>query len=355
VTYQQLTLEERYQIYALRKRHFSYAEIGRELSRDPTTISRELSRNTGEHHAFFGYSAVLAHKKARGRRIAAGKSRWKICGELKQLVEAKILQSWSPEQISARLSLEGCTTVSAETIYQHVMRDDAAGGLLRYGLRKRRQRHSRLTPAASAERARARLRHVENRPVEANERTELGHWERDCIVGERGKSALLVAVDRKSRFTRIARVFTTTADEVARQTRRLLDGLPVKSVTNDNGKEFARATSLERYIRAPIFTCDPSSPWQRGTVENTNGLIRQYVPKKTNIDELPSSLATAIEETLNHRPKKVLGYRTPHEVLFDEESIFMTNEPKLHFGLEFARSTLFRRYFISAHSLQAYL
>jgi IS30 family transposase len=336
VKYQQLTLEERYQIHALRKQHFSCADIGRKLSRHSTTISRELSRNGHSYGVVLEYTPNAAQKKARDRRIAAGKLRWKIADTLKQMVEDKIRQSWSPEQISARLSLEGRTTVSAETIYQHIMRDDAAGGMLRYALRKRRRRHGRLTKTASAERARGRLRHIEHRPAEANKRSTPGHWERDCIVGERGKSALLVAVDRNSRLTRISRVSNTTADEVARHTLRMLDGLPVKSITNDNGSEFAGATALERRIRAPIFFCDPSSPWQRGTVENTNGLVRQYVPKKMNIDELPSSFVTALEETLNHRPRKVLGYRTPYEVFFDEESSLMTNGPKLHFGLEFA-------------------
>jgi IS30 family transposase len=337
VSYQQLTLEERYQIYTLRKQHFSYAEIAREVGRHRTTIARELNRNVGvERSMCSGYMPTVANKLARQRRILSGALRWKIRGDLKQVIEEKLMQSWSPEQISGRMLRERGFTISAETIYQHVIRDDRTGGLLRYGQRQGRQRHPRLTKLQTADRARARLRHIDNRPAAANDRTELGHWERDCIVGTRGKSALLVAVDRKSRFTKISRVDATTVKAVARETLRMLDGLPVESVTNDNGTEFNRATALEMKLGARVYVCDPSSPWQRGTIENTNGLIRQYVPKRTNFDDIRPSAATAIEETLNHRPRKVLGYRTPYEAFFDEESILMTKRKQLHFGLEFA-------------------
>lgn len=320
VSYRQLTLDERYQIYTLRKQNFQCAEIARQLGRHRTTISRELKRNFDKHSIYSGYTPVNAQRLANNRRAKSGALRWKLQGELKRLVEQKIMQGWSPEQISGRLLRERGVTVSAETIYQHVIRDDASGGLLRYGLRQRRRRHGRIAKVASADRARANHRHVDNRPAAANARTELGHWERDCIVGARGKSALLVCVDRMSRFVRIARVEATTAKCVGWKTRKLLDGLPVESLTNDNGAEFSRPGELEKKLDAPIYVCDPSSPWQRGTVENTNGLLRYYVPKQTNFDDMHYLLPTALEETLNHRPRKVLGFQTPHEVFFDEKT-----------------------------------
>jgi IS30 family transposase len=269
--------------------------------------------------------------------VKNGALRWKLKGDLKRLVEEKIMQGWSPEQISGRLLRERGVTVSAETIYQHIIRDDASGGLLRYGLRQRRQRHARIAKVASGDRARADHRHIDNRPAAANERTQLGHWERDCIVGARGKAALLVCVDRMSRFVKIARVEATTVKCVAWKTRKLMHGLPVESLTNDNGAEFNRPGELEKKLNAPIYVCDPSSPWQRGTVENTNGLLRYYVPKRTNFDDMHSLLPTALEETLNHRPRKVLGFRTPHEVFFDEETTLLPSRKRVHFGLEFAR------------------
>ena len=260
----------------------------------------------------------------------------KIRGELKQLVEEKIMQSWSPEQISGRLQRERNLAVSAETIYQPIIRDDRAGGLLRYGQRKRRRQHPWLTKLKTAERPRERERHIDNRPETANKRLEPGHWERDCVIGARGKSALLVAVDRYSRYVRISRVGATTIRAVGKETIRMLDGLPIASMTNDNGHEFGGASELEPKLGARIYVCDPSSPWQRGTVENTNGLIRQYLPKQTNFDSIHPSLPLALEETLNHRPKKVLGFRTPHEVLFDEKTNLFSKTKKLHFGLESA-------------------
>jgi len=350
VSYQQLTLDERYQIYTLRKQQLNCAEIGREMGRHRTTIARELKRNVGERSMTVGYMPTVAHKLAAERRVDAGALRWKITGDLKRLVEEKIMQSWSPEQISGRLLLEHGLKLAFETIYQHVIRDDAAGGLLRYGLRQRRRRHARTAKKATADRARAAQRHVDNRPAAANDRSELGHWERDCIVGTAGKSALLVAVDRKSRYSLLARVEAATTRIVTKETLRMLDGLPTESVTNDNGAEFARADALEAKLGARVYVCDPSSPWQRGTVENTNGLIRQYVPKKTNIDDLHSSMPTAIQETLNHRPRKVLGFRTPHEAFFDEKTTLMPTRKRMHFGLEFACLSMIRLIFYHVFS-----
>ena len=335
MSYRQLTLDERYQIYTLRKQGFSNTDIAREIGRHASTISRELARNVGERSMTIGYMPTVAHKLAQKRRLDNGHLRWKLQGELKLVVEAKLMQSWSPEQISGRMLRECGVTLSAETIYQHIIRDDRRGGLLRLMQRRGRQRHPWLTKRQTAEKARAEERHIDNRPVAANERSELGHWERDCIVGKHGHSALLVAADRKSRYTKVSRVSRTTAKAVSDATLHMLAGLPIASMTNDNGAEFARPKQLEERLGARIYVCDPSSPWQRGTVENTNGLIRQYVPKKTDIDRIQSSLPKAIEETLNHRPRKVLGYRTPHEVFFDEETTLMTKRKRLHFGLEF--------------------
>jgi transposase, IS30 family len=336
VSYQQLTLDERYQIYTLDKQQLNCAEIGRRLGRHRTTIARELKRNNGERSMTVGYMPTVAQKLTSQRRASSGALRRRVTGELKRIVEEKIMQGWSPEQISGRLRHEHDIRLAFETIYQHVIRDDAAAGLLRYGLRQRRRRHARTAKVATADRARAAQRHLDNRPTAANDRTELGHWERDCIVGTAGKSALLVAVDRKSRYTLVDRVESVTTKVVTHHTLRMLEGLPAKSVTNDNGSEFARPASLEAKLGARVYVCDPGSPWQRGTVENTNGLIRQYVPKKTNFDDIHSSMATAIQETLNHRPRKALGFRTPHEVFFDEESTLIRTTKRMHFGLEFA-------------------
>lgn len=334
MTYRQLTLEERYHIQVYVKSGCTQAQIARRLGRHPSTVSRELLRNGPPAP----YVAERAQRRARQRRIEKGVSSRKIRGELKALVEHKLRLSWSPEEISGRLWLELGIMLSHETIYQHVLRDSQQRGILRYCLRFGGYKHHRFKKSRHAGRTRLRKNWLDQRPAAANERSEIGHWERDCIVGARGRSVLLTLVDRRSRLTRIRRAPRQAANEVASAT---LDALAphrevTKTVTNDNGVEFQRDQSLQDQLGIPIFFTEPGAPWQRGSVENANGLVRQYVPKRTNLDELPSWAPQAIEETLNFRPRKVLGFRTPHEVFFDEEVRLMLDTQAVRFGLEFS-------------------
>jgi IS30 family transposase len=335
--YRQLSLDERYQIQALLKAHCSQSEIARELGRSPSTISRELSRNSVPG-ATQPYLAMRASKATHARRVAKGVASRKIQGHLKDLVEQKLRLSWSPEQISGRLKLELGLRISHEAIYQHVIRDaHEQRGYLRYCLRFGGYKHHRCKKSKHAERTRERKNWIDARPADANERRTIGHWERDCVVGKQGSSAILTIVDRKSRFTRIRRVAKLATNEVADATAQLLSPYRRlnKTLTNDNGREFQRDMEMTKKIDIPIYFCDPASPWQRGTVENTNGLIRQYLSKGENFDDLPDWIETAVEDTLNFRPRKTLGYRTPHEV-FHKETVNLTRDQAMHFGLEFS-------------------
>lgn len=342
MSYQQLTLDERYQISTLSRQNLSPAEIARRLGRHRSTITRELARNSIERlcpndQFETYYHALEADRNARRRRVAKGVAARKIQGELQQLVESKLRQGWSPEQISGRLALEAGQYVSPETVYQHVLRDthEHRGGVLRYCLRFGGYKHHRFGKSKHAEHSRTRKHHIDDRPAAANERRQLGHWERDCLLGARGTSALLTIVDRKSRYSRVRLVAKIAVDEVAAATTDALSPLGVvRTLTNDNGSEFKRAGELERELGVPIFFCDPSSPWQRGSVENFNGLLRQFVPKSANLDAFPPWGAAALEQTLNHRPRKTLGYRTPHEVWFGTRMELMS--PSVRFGLEFS-------------------
>jgi len=334
--YRQLSLDERYQIQALLRARWSQAEIARELGRNPSTISRELSRNSapGMTHP---YLAARAAKRTRLRRIAKGKAGRKIRGHLKQLVEQKLRLSWSPEQISGRLHLELGINVSHETIYQHVIRDAHEDrGYLRYCLRFGGYKHHRCKKSKAAERMRERKNWIDSRPAAANERRELGHWERDSLLGKRGSVAILTMVDRKSRYTRLGRVARLASSVVAAATEKILASHRDinKTLTNDNGVEFKGDWTRNKFD-IPVYFCDPSSPWQRGTVENTNGLIRQYLGKGADFEALPDWVETAVEETLNFRPRKTLGYRTPHEVFYNQ-SVNLTMNQTMHFGLEFS-------------------
>jgi IS30 family transposase len=337
MSYQQLTLDERYQIQALYLQKVTLAEIGRLLGRHRSTVSRELRRNW--EPSMRPYQAKRAHRKARERRIAKGANQRLIQGELRALVEHGLRRSWSPEQITGRLRLEHGIQLSHETIYQHVLRDAYEHkGSLRYCLRFGGYKHRRFRRSKHAERTRARKRHVEQRPAAANERRELGHWERDCVVGTKGSAVLLTIVDRKSRYSRIRLARKLDSDHVAEATVDALKSLAAvtKTITNDNGLEFQRDETIQKRLGVPVYFCDPHSPWQRGSIENLNGLIRQYVPKGTNIGLLHDALPAALQETLNFRPRKVLGYRTPHEVFWNTRMEFMTKDT-MHFGLEFAR------------------
>jgi IS30 family transposase len=337
MNYRQLTLDERYQVQTLRALGFTQVAIARQVGRDSSTISRELRRNGPGWQGGAAYKASSAHAAARKRRVVKGQRSRRIQGELQELVERKLRLSWSPEQISGRLRLEKGVRLSHETIYQHVLRDSRKQGTLRYCLRYGGYKHHRFKKSKMAEQSRLRKNSVHQRCAAANERTELGHWERDCMLGKRGGAALLTLVDRKSRYTRIRRVMNVDTEHVAPATIDALsaDVGPVKSVTQDNGVEFQRDAALQKTMGVPIYFTDPCSPWQRGSIENLNGLLRQYVPKGTDIDCLPAWIAEALENTLNYRPRKTLGFRSPHEVHYRERLDLISNQ-RMHFGLEFS-------------------
>jgi len=338
MSHRQLTLDERYQIQAMRKVDMSQAEISRVLGRSPSTISRELARNSKPSFTH-PYLAKRADGLAQQRRVSKGAASQKIRGTLKNLVERKLRLSWSPEQICGRLLLEQGIKLSHETVYQHILRDLHRAGAgyrgLRFCLRFAGYRHHRFKRSRMAERTRKRKNWIDTRPKAANDRTEIGHWERDLLLGKRGGAALLTIVDRKSRFLLTELVESTEADVVANATMRALDPhrKRTKTITNDNGVEFQRDNKLQRDFGVPIYFTEPASPWQRGTVENMNGLVRQYVPKKANLDNAPKWIKEALEDTLNFRPRKTLGYRTPYEVFYNR-SLKLTNQQSLRFGLE---------------------
>jgi IS30 family transposase len=333
MNYRQLSLDERYQLQTLLRQGFSKSAIARTLHRHPSTMSRELKRNAPWKYA--AYAAFTADREARKRRVLKGLRSQKIRGRLRVLIESKLRLSWSPEQIAGRLWLERGIRISHETIYQHVLRDTRRNGFLRYCLRFGGYKHHRFKKSKVAEQTRQRKHWLRYRCAAANERTELGHWERDCVIGQRDGAALLTLIDRKSRYTRIRRVAKLDTQHVASATLDALKHLPqpVKSLTNDNGREFQKDAPLQKKLGAPIFFTDPSSPWQRGSIENLNGLIRQYVQKGVDVTAMPPWVGTALEDTLNFRPRKTLKYRTPHEIHFSQELPLLSR--RLHFGLEY--------------------
>lgn len=330
--YRQLTRDERYQIQAMLKIGMHRAAIARQLGRSPSTVYREIARN-GAPKAIVPYNARKASQALLERRRRKGAASRKIQGELRELVEAKLRLSWSPEQISGRLRWERQILLSHETIYQHVIRDNTG---LRYCLRFGGYKHHRLKRSKHAYRTALWKKLLDQRPTGANERTEIGHWERDLVVGRVDGPAMLTMVDRRSRYTRLRRVADKSAETVGGQTLAVLrqQGIVAKTMTNDNGVEFQKGVEFERKSGIPVFYTAPAAPWQRGTVENTNGLIRQFFRKGSDLAEYPIWLERALEDVLNHRPRKTLYYRTPHEAFFDMPYKLLTSDMQL--GLEFS-------------------
>lgn len=335
--YHHLTLEQRYQIQTLLALGISQTAISQQISVHKSTVGREIKRNI----MISNYRAKGAHYLCRSRRREKGVGTRKIKDELKDIIEGKLKLGWSPEQISGRLNAEAGIKISHETIYQHILRDCGSRGPLRYYLRFAGYKQYRFKKSHWAERTRRGKRFIDQRPVEANKRSEFGHWERDLVEGSRSdRASLLTIVDRKSRYTLIKWVNFKTIDEVKQNTIAALKPYKRfnKTVTNDNGSEFQNPSALEKRLPVKVYYTEPHSPWQRGTNENTNGLIRQYFPKKTKLSQFPQWFPEAIQDTLNFRPRKILNYKTPYEVLF-EKNLSLLRGALLRFGLEFSKST----------------
>ncbi|MDQ3712054.1 MAG: IS30 family transposase [Acidobacteriota bacterium] len=310
--YQQLTLEQRYQISALLKLGFNKSAIAREVSAHKSTIGRELRRNLSKR----GYRPQFADRQTVFRR--SNKVKPRITDETWAAVKAKIREQWSPEQISGRFALEGASAVSHEWIYQRIYRDKLSGGTLYLNLRCQKKRRKRY---GSYDRRGALSNQVsiEQRPVLVDERTRLGDWELDTVEGSRHRQAIVSMTERKSKLLRIKKVKQKTGKLVNQAVCQKLNALTVHTLTSDNGREFAEHEKIAKHLAADFYFCHPYSSWERGLNENTNGLLRQYFPKKMELAKITDKQINEVEAKLNSRPRKTLGYKTPAEVYFKEQ------------------------------------
>ena len=314
--YQRLTLDERYQIAASKRSGQKVREIARLLNRPASTISRELRAHSG----WMGYDAQLSHSQAMAkRRVKTGRRpALRITGELEEEIRRKLLCDWSPEQVSGRLRLEQGVKVSLSTLYRWIYRDARKGGdlftHLRTGRRKRKtQKRSIL---AQNFRVLRDVRPMRDRPRIVDRKKRLGDLERDLMCGTQPGGAVLLTInDRVSRFTRVAWMPRRSSQMVHEQTVRLLKEHPrVHTVTNDNGSEFARHRETEKLLKAKVYFSRKGCAWERGANENTNGLLRQYFPRRIDFNQITEAQIREAEARLNHRPRKCLGYQTPAEV-----------------------------------------
>jgi len=317
-TYHQLTQEQRYQIYALRKTGHSRSEIAAVIGVHKSTVGRELKRNHGQR----GYRPQQAQNVAMERRQ---KGAPRISTETWATVERLLRQDWSPEQISGRLKKEQKICISHEWIYQYVLQDKQAGGDLYRHLRcqkKRRKRYGKYDRRGKLPNCRS----IEERPAVVNRRMRLGDWEVDTMTGKRHQPALVTLTERKSRFTLLGKVPQRTAQAVQNQIEQLL--LPVKdmahTLTSDHGKEFANHEQIAELLQLNFYFAHPYAAWERGTNENTNGLLRQYFPKKQDLQSISDQEIEQAMLRLNFRPRKALRFKTPSEVFY-QTSVALTS------------------------------
>ncbi|HEX6726705.1 MAG TPA: IS30 family transposase [Nitrospira sp.] len=317
--YQHLTLEERAAIAPMRMLGWTLRQIAQALGRAPSTISREGRRNIDQSGSYAGY---WAHLDAQRRRQQAPRAGRLGHPPLAAYVQAKLLERWSPEQIAHRLPLDfpsdPTMRVSHQTLYTWMATDRAADGrwyrCLRQSRRHRRKRYG-SGPRPSQIKGRISLT---RRPAIVARRGRFGDWEGDTLIGRGRLAAVTTHVERKSRFLLAATVSRRTAVAVTQATRRLFRPLPAplrKTLTVDNGSEWGAFTTLQQTLQLRVYFATPYAAWERGTNENTNGLLRDYFPKRTDFSGVRPAQLAKVVRALNNRPRKCLAYRTPTEVL----------------------------------------
>lgn len=313
MTYRQITSEQRYMLAAFRAQGFSNAEIARQLGLHRSTIGREIARNSTP---FDGrYRAFKAQEFTNGRRSRSRRNQQFSCEDFR-LVDELLAQRWSPEQVAGRLALNKALSISHETIYRHVWRDKKAGGRLYTHLRcAQKQRRKGYGHYDSRGRL-AGKRNISERPPAVETRRELGHWEADTVLGKGSRDCILSLVERKSGLVIIGKLPSRTTQSVTARALQLLQERPgpFVTITADNGTEFHNYAELEKRTRTTFYFATPYHSWERGTNENTNGLIRQYLPKGASMTGLTQRRCDFIADQLNTRPRKRHGYRTPLEV-----------------------------------------
>ena len=309
--YHQLTPEQRYTIYRLNKAEYSQREIARIIGVAPSTISRELNRNCGGR----GYRYKQAQNKADERRANARKY-IKLDASMRTYISKKIQNYESPEQIVGSAKLNGLSVVSIERIYQYIVTDKQEGGklykFLRGSNKKRRKRNGSNDKRGQIK----NRRWIDERPSIVDDKTRIGDYELDTIVGKGQSGYLITAVERKSKMTLIGRSRTKKAEVTAHKIIELLKPFNknVHTLTSDNGKEFAWHEKIAETLTADFYFAHPYSSWERGLNENTNGLIRQFFPKKFDFRKITNDDIEWVMDLLNNRPRKTLGFKTPKQV-----------------------------------------
>lgn len=306
--FKHLDLEQRYQIAAFLKIKMKQMHIAMELGVDPGTISRELRRNKGKR----GYSATQAHALALTRKKDK-KVNKKLVGERVLKIVELLNEDWSPEQISGDLKKKG-QAISHEAIYQFIDQDKKSGGTLYKHLRCKKKRKKRYGSNDRRGMIKNRVS-IEQRPAVVESRSRLGDWEADTVIGKNHKGVLVTLVERKTRYTIVRHVESKKAQVVKNAIVKALSPIKnfVKTITFDNGKEFAYHEAIASELETKCYFAHPYHSWERGTNENTNGLIRQYFPKSQDLRKVSRKDTDYVMKKLNTRPRKILNFERPFD------------------------------------------
>ena len=311
--YSQLTLEKRYGIYTLLKTGHNQSKIAEVVGVHKSTINRELKRNRGGR----GYRPKQANAFAEDRHRA--KVCFRIDGNTWAFVERLICKEWSPEQISGWMKENMDIAVSHEWIYQYVYKDKLAGGSLYLHLRCKKKRKKRY---GSNDRRGNLINRVsiDERPDIVDGRNRIGDWEADTIIGKAHKQAIVSLTERKSGLALVYKVDRRTKENTESAMKQLLYSISdqVHTITSDNGKEFGNHEKIAKGLKCNFYFAHAYSSWERGTNENTNGLIRQYFPKNREFRTITDKELIHAMKRLNNRPRKRFGYKTPNQVFFGE-------------------------------------
>ena len=318
MNYNQLTSEERYTISSYRKAGLSVTEIAREMERHRSTIYREIKRHLRQG----AYRPSYAITRALTRRSKARIGFQYSCEDF-EIVERLLSCKWSPEQISGSLKCSGMMSISHETIYKYIWWDKSKGGklykYLRQSCKKRRKRYRTYDSRGLL----AAKKHISERGDIVDERARIGDWEIDTVLGSRDKHCIVTLVERKTGYTLIGKLLNRTKEELNRSASKLIQTHKEKmfTITADNGREFHGYSDLEKATAVAFYFATAYHSWERGTNENTNGLIRQYLPKRKSMAKLTQNDCNQIAYDLNTRPRKRLQFNTPWNNFWGEKSV----------------------------------
>ena len=321
MAYKHISSEERFYIEARLAKNESINSIAHDLKRSSSSISREIRKNTDPDFGFYSARRAQCLYEQRFKGVTRRPNRLsQLPDDAQQLITDSLSERSSPEQICGRVELEFDTKVSHQTLYRHIWKDRARGGTLYTQLRRRGKKSKPRDCKASAKIADKIC--ISQRCEAANAKSEAGHWEIDTVFGLKQQSYLLTLADRCTKYTIIRKLDNKCAETVQLALQDIIENtlLPFKSLTSDNGSEFAYHAKITEQYGIPFYFARAYSSWERGLNEHTNGLIRDYLPKRTDFRVVEESEIQTIENTLNNRPRKILRFATPKEALVKQLS-----------------------------------